>query len=163
MSTLPAKITLPKLEGDLLTIRLVREIAIDQHDLETILERNGVTPRQFQRIRNTDRFKSLLAQEIASWNSAANTPERVKIKSAAMIEEWLPEAFAQMHNGDASLLHRTNLAQLVSSLAGMGKSEVGVGSSGERFSITINMGGDAKLKFDKETLPAKVIEGTVND
>jgi hypothetical protein len=35
-----------------------------------------------------------------------------------------------------------------------------LGGGGERFSITINLGADSKLQFQKE-LPAKVIEGAL--
>ncbi len=67
-----------------------------------------------------------------------------------------------MHNQDATLLHKNDLVKLVASLGGMGKgSEVNAGS-GERFSVTINLGSDQKLNFDKQ-VTSKVIEGTKND
>lgn len=142
--------------------RLAREIAMDQHELERILTANSVTPKQFETISNKPRFAQILQEELRAWNSASNTSERVKIKSAAMIEEWLPEAFRQMH-GDALLQHKTQLATLISRLGGMDKGEMGMTAGGEKFSVTINLGADAKLSFAKDTLPTKVIEGTVND
>lgn len=156
------KITLPQLYGDVLLLRLAREIAMEQHELDMILERNGVTPKQFQAIMKLDRFQKLLSDEITNWNSATNTTERVKIKAAAMIEEWLPEAFGQLHNEQAPLLHRTDLAKLVARLGGMEKSNLDMSAGGERFSVTINLGADQQLNFQKE-LPQKVIEGEVND
>jgi hypothetical protein len=64
-----------------------------------------------------------------------------------------------MHNQDAPLLHRNDLAKLMTKLGGMDRSGVGVdgSSGGERFHVTINLGADAKLTYDK-TLPSKVIE-----
>lgn len=155
------KTELPELHGEVLMRRLAREIAMDQHDQERILLQNNVTVAEFQKICKRPRFAIILQEELNAWNTAANTPERVRIKAAAMIEEWLPEAFMQLH-GDATLQHKTQLATLVSRLGGMDKSEMGVASNGERFSVTINLGADNKLAFDK-ALPTKVIEGTVND
>lgn len=156
-------ITIPELHGDALMRRLAREIAMDMNDLERILKSNGIAPREFQRLSKTARFATILQEEVTAWNTASNGPERVKIKAAAMIEEWLPEAFQQMHNGDASLQHKTQLATLVSRLGGMDKSEMAMGTVGDRFSVTINLGADTKLEFDKTQLPSKVIEGTTND
>lgn len=152
------EIELPKLHGDLLMVRLARSIAQDIIDLDKILEINGVSPAAWQIIEKHPRFQKYLQEQILEWNAAENTPERVKIKAAASIEEWLPEAFAQMHNQDAPLLHRNDLAKLMAKLGGMDKSGVGVdGGGGERFHVTINLGGDAKLNFDKQ-VPSKVIE-----
>lgn len=156
------KTALPQLYGEVLMRRLAREIAMDQHDLERILIQNSVTPAEFRRISKMPRFVQVLQEELNAWHTASNTPERVKIKAAAMIEEWLPEAFAQMH-GEASLQHKTQLATLVSRLGGMDKGEMGQQVGGERFSVTINLGNDSKLEFDKQQLPMKVIEGETNN
>lgn len=152
---------LPALTGELLMLRVIRELVMDVHELDAILERNGVSSHDFQRWQKTPRFQELLQGELAAWQSAANTGERVKIKAAAMIEEWLPEAFAQMHNDKHPLLHRNDLSKLVASLGGMGKGQVEAASGGERFSVTINLGADQKLNFQKD-VTSKVIEGTVN-
>lgn len=156
-------IVLPELHGDVLMRRIARDIAMDQHDLERVLKTNNVSAREFQRMSKDPRFVAILQEEVVAWNNAANAPERVKIKAAAMIEEWLPEAFQELHNREASLQHKTQLATLVSRLGGMDKGDMAIGSAGERFSVTINLGADTKLSFDKEALPTKVIEGTVND
>lgn len=152
------EITLPHLHGDLLMARLARSIAQDIQELHQILNVNNVTPEQWAIIEKHPRFQKYLQEAILDWNAAENAPERVKIKAAASIEEWLPEAFAQMHNQDAPLLHRNDLAKLMAKLGGMDKSGVDVaGGGGERFHVTINLGGDAKLEYEK-TLPSKVIE-----
>lgn len=151
------EITLPQLQGDLLMLRIARSVAQDQLELPDILKFNNVTPDQWAVIERHPQFQKYLQQEIVSWNDAMNTPERVKIKSAAMVEEWLPEAFTQMHNQEVPLLHRNDLAKLVARLGGMDKGTVGVdGSAGERFHVTINLGADTKITYDKE-VPVKTI------
>lgn len=157
------EITLPNLQGDLLMVRLARAIAQDIIELEKILEVNKVSQETWDVIERHPRFQKYLQDAIVEWNAAENAPERVKIKAAAAIEEWLPEGFSQMHNQDAPLLHRNDLAKLMAKLGGMDRSGVGIeGGGGERFSVTINLGADSKLTYNKE-LPAKVIDHEVSD
>ncbi len=157
------EITLPNLQGDLLMVRLARAIAQDIIELEKILEVNKVSQETWDIIERHPRFQKYLQDAIVEWNAAENAPERVKIKAAAAIEEWLPEGFSQMHNQDAPLLHRNDLAKLMAKLGGMDRSGVGIeGGGGERFSVTINLGADSKLTYNKE-LPAKVIDHEVSD
>lgn len=154
------EITLPQLHGDLLMIRLARSIAQDIFELDKILEINKVSNAAWKVIEQHPRFQKYLQEAILDWNSAENAPERVKIKAAASIEEWLPEAFVQMHNQDASLLHRTDLAKLMAKLGGMdnGRSGAEGGGGGERFQVTINLGADSKLSFDKSVPPKVTID-----
>lgn len=151
------EIVIPQLQGDLLMLRIARSIAQDISELDKILATNGVTHEQWAIIERHPRFQKYLQASIIDWNAAENTPERVKVKSAAMVEEWLPEAFRQMHSPEAPLLHRNDLAKLVARLGGMEKSGSVAGEvGGERFHVTINLGADAKLNFDK-TVPMKTI------
>ncbi len=157
------EITLPDLKGDLLMARLARSIAQDIIEVPKILEVNNVSMEAWSIIEKHPRFQKYLQEAIIEWNAAENAPERVKIKAAAAIEEWLPEGFTQMHNQDAPLLHRNDLAKLMAKLGGMDRSGVGIdGGGGERFSVTINLVADSKLTYNKE-LPAKVIDHEVQD
>lgn len=157
------EITLPQLHGDLLMARLARAIAQDIMEVSQILATNNVSNEAWAIIEKHPRFQKYLQEAILDWNAAENAPERVKIKAAAAIEEWLPEGFAQMHNQDAPLLHRNDLAKLMAKLGGMDRSGVGIeGGGGERFSVTINLGADSKLTYNKE-LPSKVIDHEVSD
>lgn len=147
-------------EGHLLLVRLAREIAIDHYPLNDILTRYSISPEEFEQIRENHQFITLLMAEQAAWNSATNTEERTKLKAAAVIEEWLPEANALIHDKQQLLSGKAEIAKLLTSIAGMGVRNARVeGAGGERFSVTINLGADAKLSFDK----TKVIESTVND
>lgn len=144
---------------DLTLVKLAREIAMNIQSIETILETNQITPETWDKIKITPRFNNLLETEAAAWNSAINTHERVKLKSAAIIEEWLPEAYARMHDTTENLNAKTELAKTVARFAGMGLNNASItDASGERFSVVINLGNDAQLKFEKE-MPMKVIDG----
>jgi len=155
MNTLPAPLNI---HLDATLVKLARELAIDHYDIETILKRHQITDEAWEGIKATPRFTQLLTSEIEAWQSALNTNERVKLKAAAVIEEWLEEATTSLHNKNETLPAKTEVAKLVARLAGMGISNIGVeGGSGDRFSVTINLGSDQKLTFEKQ-LQAPFIE-----
>jgi hypothetical protein len=153
-STLPA----PALSETIL-LRLARELGMGILPLETILEASQINQNTWETIQNHPRFIQLLESESALWNSSLNTHERVKLKSAAMIEEWLPEAYSRLNSQSETLNSKIELGKLIRDLAGFTKQGVGMEATGEKFSVTINLGADSQLKFEK-TSP-KVIDGEV--
>jgi hypothetical protein len=155
--------TIPPKDTDLLYVRVAREIAIEHHDIETILKRYQISDENWQKIQRDTRFIELLKSEIAEWQGATNTHERTKLKAAALLEEYLPEANTRLHDAGENLPAKVELAKLMARIAGMGLNNADIiGGSGERFSVTINLGADQSLRFEKTVTP-KVIEGTVNE
>ncbi len=149
--------------SDLFLLKLAREIAIDHYTLEEIKHRYAISPEQWHKIINIPRFHSLLESEIISWQGAANTHDRTKLKAAAIVELWLEEATTKMHDPQENLPAKVELAKLVTRIAGMGIEKMGVeGETGTRFQVTINLGADQKLSFDKQ-VSSKVIEGEAVD
>jgi hypothetical protein len=147
----------PKVLSDATLVQLAREIAIEIFPVEDILKHHRLSVEQFERIKETQRFQDLLYIATGEWQSALNTHERVKIKSAAAIEDWLVEAYAKLHDNTEALPAKVELAKVLTRLAGMGLTNAEVnGAAAERFHITINLGQDANLNFDKEitTIPA---------
>lgn len=142
---------------DVTLVKLARELAMEIHPLEDILKAHQIEPKLWEIIQENPRFHALLETETAQWNGALNTSERVKIKAAALIEEWLPEANERVHDKHETLSSKTELAKLVRDLAGFSRNGMSVEGGGERFSVTINLGADAQLKFEKQ-LPPKVID-----
>lgn len=145
----------PIKEGVLLS--LVSEIAKDIQPLKTILETHHIDARTWETIRNMPAFQRLLEAELLSWNSAMNVHERVKIKSATLMEIWLETAHEELHNKSQPLNSRTELAKLIQNLAGLGGKAVDATTAGEKFSVIINLGADQQLRIEKP-LPARVID-----
>lgn len=132
-------------------VQLAREIAIDHLDSAQIQEIYKITPEEWVILQNNPRFQKLLESEIIAWQSASNTSERTKLKAGAMIEDWLVEAHARLHDQHETLNSKVELAKLITNISGMTKPEAtAVGGSG--FSVTINLGNTA-LNFDKATAP----------
>jgi hypothetical protein len=143
---------------DVILVKLSREIAMDVNSVADILKRYAIGDEQWDKIQNSARFAQLLRNAVEEWESALNTHERVKIKSATMIEVWLEHANSLLHKETESITGKTELAKFIGRLADMGLTNAKVdGAMGEKFSITINLGADQTLKFEKQ-LPPKVIE-----
>lgn len=145
--------------SNMIYVKVAREIAIDHYDIQTVLNRYGITPDMWEFMQNDPRFTRVLQSEIADWQAANNTQERTKLKAAALLEEWLEEANKRLHHPNEALPAKVQLATLLSRIAGMGSNGAGVEGGGERFSVTINLGADQKLEFTKD-VTSKVIEGT---
>lgn len=140
-------------------LKLAREIAMNFYDIDTILEHHGITSAQYEELRSNPYFQALVRSAIEAWAAAANTNERVKLKAAGMLEEWLPEAHARACDPKESLSAKVEVMKLVKSLTGFGVTGASE-SAGERLSVTINLGGDAALKYEKVIQP-KLIDGEV--
>lgn len=142
-----------KYEGDLLLIRVAREIAVDHYEIPEILKRYSVSDETWRQMQANPRFQNLLHEEIVSWQSATNTAERTKLKAQAMIEEFLPEANAQLHMKDNALNHKVELGKLIASIAGMGQRAGDTAAVGEKFSVTINIGEGREVRLEKSVTP----------
>lgn len=143
---------------ELLSLQIAREIAMDLLDVEDILKRYGITAKEWDRLQRNQYFQRVLQQAVIDWGSALNTEQRVKVKSAALFEEWLVEANRLAHDPQQPLSSKVELMKMLRA-AGFAQAGGGEGS-GERFSVTINLGADNQLKIEKTVTP-KVIEGEV--
>jgi hypothetical protein len=132
-------------------LRVAREIAMEIYPLDTILENHKLSHEDFEYVKRLPRFNELLQDAIITWHSALNTHERVKVKAAALMEEWLPELNTRMHDREEPLMSKVKAAELGARLANMGMRDVSVDdSSHSRFSVVINLGADKQIKIDKE-------------
>lgn len=136
---------------DALYFKLAREIAVDLHDIQTILKNNEINQAEWEVIQRDARFRQILTAAVEAWNRADNTPERVKLKSGVLIEEWLLEANTRIHDKTEGLTAKTEVVKVLARLAGMGERATADAGTGQRFSVTINLGGGGT--FAKEVTP----------
>jgi hypothetical protein len=138
-------------------LKLAREIAMDIQSIEDILKHHQVTDDQWEEIQQNPRFNTYLRGAVEEWQSATNTPERVKLKSMAFVEEALPEFFARAHDPKEPLAAKTEVLKTIAKFAGVGGSVEGA-LSGEKMIVTINLGADNQLRIERDVTP-QVIEG----
>lgn len=138
-------------------VKLAREIAMEMRDLDEILAMHAVTKEAFEKLKTNPRFIAVLSSEITAWSTATNTDQRVKFKAGSMLEEFLPELYARLLDPKENLMAKVKGAELVTKLAGLGVADAKVNDPSDRVTITINLGEDRKLEFNKQ-LPVQVIE-----
>ena len=141
-------------EENTLMLKLARELALDMQPVEKIQENLGVGNAQLERFKTHPEFLRYLHDAMSEWNSAASTPDRVKLKSMHFIEEALPEFFARAHDPREPLAAKTRLLETIGRFAGMGGTADGV-VSGEKLSVVINLGGDQTLRVEKSMAPQR--------
>lgn len=141
-------------------LALAREVAMGIHDIEDILAKRGLSLDQYAVILKNPFFARVLEGETIAWHSAANTPERIKIEAAAMLELFLPELNSRLWDREGSTLPAiVEGGKFVAKIAGVGERVEGGGHAGERFVIQINLGGGKSV--EKE-VTGPVIEGVAN-
>lgn len=143
----------PEVVSELSLVKVAREIAMDIHPLETILNRHGIDAKVWDNVSQTTYFQGLLTSEIAAWGSALNTAERVKLKSLSFVEESLPEFYARAHDPAESLNAKVEVLKTVARFAGIGGGVDRTDVVGEKFTVTINLGTDQSLKIEKDVTP----------
>lgn len=145
---------------DVIILKLAREIAMDIRPLDVILETYELDFDQYETLTKTPAFQGYLRNAIEEWQSATNTPERVRLKSLSFVEEALPEFYARAHDRGEPLSAKVELLKTVARFGGVG-GQVESAGTGERMVVTINLGADQTLKIEKDITPAgNVIEGS---
>jgi len=122
--------------------KVARTLSMGLYELEHILSNFAIDRREFDRWKGHPRFISYLKTEQEAWNAATNTAERTKMKAAIVMEEFMQEAHAGLHDRKTPLNQRVELGKLVAKIAGMGEPRVlntGVAGSGG-FHLQINIG-----------------------
>lgn len=161
MLTAPKELTKAEItanpENEQVLRSLAVEMAREMNDAEDILERYSLSKDEFETIAQTRTFKLMFEQALKEWGAASNTAERVKIKSAALIEEALPLMFAELKETSHPLSSRADLFGRIARIGALGNAPVSQGGSGEVFKIEINLGDDKKITV-QQTLPSKVID-----
>jgi hypothetical protein len=139
-------------------VRLAREIAMGMLEIEEILENFRISREEFEVIQKDPAFNKLLISELADWQGAGNTEQRVKVKSAALIEDYLPELYARLNDRHEPLLAKGHILKIIAQLASLGQP---AGAQqlqpGDKVVVQINLGADANLRYEKR-LPSKVID-----
>lgn len=151
---LPAKVD-PTI-NDVLLLKLAREIAMDVRPLEAILQTLEIDADRWDYISELPTFRGYLRSAVEDWQSATNTPERVRIKSLHFVEEALSEFYVRVHDAKEPLAAKTEVLKTIAKFAGVGVAADGA-VAGERMIVTINLGADHQISFGRDVTP-QVIE-----
>jgi hypothetical protein len=135
---------------------LAREMAMRVRDAAAIFADYGIDETQYYELSTRHEFfKRAMEQFALEWNSTLSTADRVRVLSAAALEDALPMLGARMKSMEP-LASVAEVAKLMARNAGIGAEAKGDAKSNERFVITINLG-------DKQETYNKSIEVKPND
>lgn len=148
---LPAP-SMPKELGEVQLSKLAHEVAMDIRDLDIVLVDYNINADQYKVLLTTPYYKRALEVALQEWNGALSTHQRIKIKSAALLEQNLIGLATRMGQNAEALPAVVEAGKLLKSLAGIQDNDKPMGT-GEKFSITINLGADEKLTFEKDVTP----------
>ena len=141
-----ALVALPSTLDSVTMAKLARDIAMDIKERHVILREHGLTNEQYDFLEaNNPFFKNALQACIIEWHSPLSTAERVRLASAAILEDSLPGLGARMQNKVEGLPGVVETAKLFQKLSGIGERDAGAANAGERFTINIDLGGDQKI------------------
>jgi hypothetical protein len=130
--------------------KLAREIVMEIREVKDILPDFGITGPQYAKLQEHPGYKRILDAISIDWNTASNTEARIKISAAAILEDNLHVLGARMGSDTEPLREAIEAGKLFSRLAGLSGSEEGRTGSEGKFVINIDLGQDAKLRFEKE-------------
>lgn len=135
--------------------KLARELVMNIREKAVVLKEYGLTDTQFQsHIADNPFFQRVLENYTIEWNGALSTHQRLRVQAATALEESLLGIAVRMNSKDEALPAVVETAKLFAKIAEVGEPAKTAGH-GEKFSITINLGEDTKLKFEKDVTPVQ--------
>ena len=123
---------------------LAQEIVRDIYEVPDILKRFGIDYEEYHALAETHGFRQMLAQAASEWDAASNTPERIKLKSALMVENVLPDMLTALADTKQPLTGRVELLKTMAKIGGLGNAPLPNASTGQTFRLEINLGDPAK-------------------
>jgi hypothetical protein len=118
--------------------RLVIELAARIEPLPDILRKYGVPAEEFKTLLRTPAFRAAIAAATSDFQSLANTPARIKLKSQLMVEMGLQEMWNLIADPRALPGARVSAFAAVRSLTGLEKPDAPAAAP-NKFSLTINL------------------------
>lgn len=140
---------------------LAREVAMDIRELKDILPDYKLSQAQYDRLLAHPFYEKALHAVTIEWNSALSTHQRIKIEAATILENGMIALGQRMVAKDESLPAAVEAGKLFTKLAGIGEQDRQAGP-GEKFTITINLGADAKLSRTLDITPKAETSGSAS-
>lgn len=106
----------------------------------TLCAKYGLTDAQLERITASPLMQQLIRDAEAEWGGAANTAERIRLKSGMGLEEVIPLVVALAADVKSGVSNRLDAVRLLHDLSGLRKQEAMQAASPERFTLVMNIG-----------------------
>lgn len=120
---------------------LAREIVTNIRDTSDIFADRGMSEAEYVRLAATNHFQVMLRQAAAEWEAVGNTQQRVRLKSATLVEQALPDMFSELSNKNETLSSRVALLQTLSKIGDLTNQTAAPQGKGNTFKLSINLTG----------------------
>lgn len=144
--------------------RLARDVAMDILGVDKILKLHGLTGEEWETLKGSEDFKRTLASMVREWQAAANTKERVAVKSGTLVEASLEWIMENLGDENIPFIQKIEALKFVARLASLGENGR-EGHAGERVVIQIltNPQDLAPVTIQTKVAHTPLIEGTAED
>jgi hypothetical protein len=147
---------LPQTVGDFNALsdadsRLAVEIAVQIRPIPDILVQYNLSRSDLVKKLKDPMFRDMVKQAKSLWHSDLSVKERIRLKSQILVEDSILEIFSILHNRDNAIPARLDAFKQLARVAEVDQPERGKGDTGNRFTVSINLG---------DTIRPVVIEGT---
>ena len=141
--------------------RLAREISRNLKPLAMVLEEMHITSDDWERIQDSDIFKTRLIEEAQVWagSTKQSMRDRVATKATIMVEELLIDAVAMVKDGDLPGAARVQALQFLAKMGQLGEGPATKDDGSGRVQINILLNGQ-KMSFDKDQVERPVLDLT---
>lgn len=127
--------------NDTLLSRLAHELARGIYPPAEVLATYQISEDTFNdRVMNNPSFMAYYAEAYAIWHESTNAPERIRLKSGTMFEDWLREADRLLHDPTSPMAPKVELAKYLSRISGIEPVATQTAGSDRGVSVTINLG-----------------------
>src|ERR1700676_413131 len=133
---------------------LVQALAVQMYDVPTILKEYNLTYDQYKVLETNEFFKKAMEVAVIDWHKSTSIQKRLALEAATTLEAVMPTVFARMQKADEPLPGIIEGAKLLAKIAGVGDEKI-PSTPSERFTITIDLGGDVRT-FDKSKVPLTI-------
>lgn len=116
------------------------ELASEISPLKDILTRHGITAKQLRIKLKDPHFQNMFKEAKRVWNSDLSVRDRIKIKSAVLVEDSLIKLYQIFNNEDLAAPARLEAFKSMAKVAEVYEVPKSPTAVGERVSININLG-----------------------
>lgn len=137
---------------------LAREIATSLGGWQPVIKEWGLTVDQYRVIAAHPFFVDMLRETLKIYDAPGNAAKRIEQKGHAIIEHALPTLGSRIADPREPLEKVAQMVKVIGDITGLSKREQQYAPQ-ERISISIDLGADTKLTFDKGPAVQPLIEG----
>lgn len=135
-------------------IKLATEVACNHEDLDVILQRKGITKDQYEKILKNPFYARVLQGTLEDWNSPLNAERRTQLQAALLLEHTLVPLWGRINDRNEPLPACIEGVKVLAKVAGMGER---ARDTGEKFTISIDLGGGKAINHEITTIEASAV------